>query len=97
MYGTMLDVLKGRLIRGLEITKVAETNSKYTITFRFCGDTAKAELPKSCSPGAHNKVADNTIITAISSIYMKRGEYAKAKEWLDKIISDAGLEKEEGT
>ena len=87
MDGTMLDVLKGRLIDGLEIVKVTEVNSKYTITFRFEGDEAKADLPKSCSPGAHGAVADNAIITAISSIYFNRGDFAKAKEWLDKIGS----------
>lgn len=81
----MLDILKGRLIDGLEIVKVKETNSKYIITFRFEGDEAKADLPKSCSPGAHNAVSDNAIITAISSIYFNRGEFSKAKEWLGKI------------
>lgn len=85
MQKTMLDVLKDRLIDGLEIVKVKETNSKYTITFRFEDNEGKADLPKSCSPGAHNEVADATIITVMSSIYMKRGDYAKAKEWLDKI------------
>ena len=85
MEKTMLDVLKERLIDGLEIVKVKETNSRYTITFHFDGDEGRADLPKSCSPGAHNAVADNAIITAISSIYFNRGEFAKAKEWLDKI------------
>lgn len=82
---TMLDVLESRLIDGLEIVKVKETNSKYTITFRFGEDEAKADLPKSCPPSAHESVADNTIITAMSSIYFNRGDYAKAKQWLDKI------------
>jgi hypothetical protein len=87
MESTMLDVLKGRLVDNLEIVKVKETNSKYTITFRFGGDEAKAELPKSCSPGNHGAVADASIITAMSSIYFKRGDYAKAKEWLDKLCT----------
>ena len=90
MGKTMLDILKGRLIDGLEIVKVKETNTKYTITFAFDGDKASAELPKSCSPTAHNEVADNTIITAMSSIYFNRGDYAKAKEWLDKIGAKEG-------
>ena len=89
MGNTMLDVLKGRLIDGLEIVKVKETNSRYTITFRFDGNEAKADLPKSCSPGAHDAVADTAIITAMSSIYFNRGDFAKAKEWLDKIITGA--------
>lgn len=83
----MLDVLEGRLIDGLEIVKVKETNRKYDITFRFGVDEAKADLPKSCAPGAHNAVSDTTIITVMSSIYLKRGDYAKAKEWLDKLCA----------
>ena len=88
MEKTMLDVLKDRLFDGLEIVKVKEMNSRYTITFRFEGDEAKADLPKTCSPGAHNKVADSTIITAMSSIYLNRGDIAKAKECLNKISGD---------
>lgn len=89
MGKTMLDVLKDRLIDGLEIVKVKETNNKYAITFRFEDNEAKAGLPKSCSPGAHNKVADSTIITVMSNIYIKCGDYTKAKEWLDKLCADA--------
>ena len=85
MNKTMLDILKERLIDGLTIKSVKETNSKYTIRFEFEGDEAKAELPKSCAPGCHNEVADNSIITAMSTIYFNRGNYVKAKEWLDKI------------
>lgn len=83
----MLDVLKDRLIKGLEIVKVKETNSKYAITFRFEGDEATADLPKSCAPGAHDEVADSAIITAMSTIYFFRRDYAKAKEWLDKLCA----------
>ena len=42
MGKTMLDVLKDRLIDGLEIVKVKETNNKYAITFRFEDNEAKA-------------------------------------------------------
>lgn len=84
----MLDVLKDRLIDGLEIVKVKETNSRYTITFCFDSSEGVADLPKSCAPGAHSAVADYAINTAISSIYFNRGDYAKAKEWLNKIGAD---------
>lgn len=85
MDKTMLDILKERLIEGLSIKSVKETNIKYIIQFEYEGDVAKAELPKSCSPNSHNSVADYTIITAMSTIYFNRGDYVKAKEWLDKI------------
>lgn len=87
MGTTMLDILKERLIEGLSIKSVKETNTKYSIRFEYEGDEAKAELSKSCAPGCQNDVADNCIITAMSTIYVNRGDYAKAKEWLDKLTS----------
>lgn len=80
----MLNVLKSRLIDGLKIISVKETNTKYKIKFKFEDDETTAELPKSCLPNCHNEVADYTIKTAMSTIYFNRGDYAKAKEWLDK-------------
>lgn len=87
MDKTMLDILKERLVEGLSIKSVKETNAKYTIHFEFEGDEAKADLPKSCAPGCHNEVADATIITAMSTIYCNRGDYVQAKQWLDKLIN----------
>lgn len=87
MDKTMLDILRVRLIDGLSIKSLKETNTKYIICFELKGDEAKADLPKSCAPGCHNKVVDTTIITAMSTIYCNRGDYAKAKEWLDKITN----------
>lgn len=82
----MLDVLKEQVckIENFNIVKIKELSSKYTITFEYEGDTAKAELPKMCTPNCHNEVAHNTIITAMSTIYFNRGDFVKAKEWLNK-------------
>ena len=82
----MVDILKKRLVDGLNITSFKETNTKFTILFEYQGDKAKADLPKSCAPGCHNEVVDNTIITAMSTIYFNRGDYQSAKEWLDKLV-----------
>lgn len=38
MDKTMLDILKERLVEGLSIKSVKETNAKYTIRFEFEGD-----------------------------------------------------------
>lgn len=43
MGTTMLDILKERLIEGLNIKSVKETNTKYTIRFEYEGDEAKAK------------------------------------------------------
>lgn len=84
----MLNVLKKRLVDGLKIVSVKETFTKYKIVFEYEGEKATAELPKACPPKQHNKVADSTIITAMSTIYFNRGDYAKAREWLDKLIAE---------
>ena len=82
---TMLDVLKDRLIDGLKIVTVKETGNKYRMEFEYDGDRAKADLPKTCSPNCENEVAEYTIITAMSTIYINRNDLQKAKEWLDKL------------
>lgn len=81
---SMLEILKTRLIDGLDIVSVKETNTNYKIEFEYEGDRDTAYLPKQCAPGCHNEVADNTIKTFMSGHYFKCGDYAKAKEWLHK-------------
>lgn len=85
---TMLDVLKERLIDGLNIISVKEYSTKYTIEFEYEGGKAKADLQKSCLPNCEKEVADKTIISAISTIYFNRGDFQKAKQWLDKLVSN---------
>ncbi len=84
----MLGVLRKNLIEGLTIVSIKELSTKYQIVFDYEGDTAKAELPKTCIPGCQDKVANQTIITAMSTIYFNRGDFIKAKEWLDKLTEN---------
>jgi hypothetical protein len=84
----MLDILEERLIEGLTITKVKETNTKYIVTFLYENNSAKAELAKSCTPGHYAELADRTIITAMSTICFNRGDYYQAKFWLDKLTTN---------
>ena len=81
----MLNTLKDRLPKGLEIKKVREKPSKYEITFIIDGMDIKAELPKTCAPGMQSRVADHTIINAMAMNAMKNGDMATAKMWLDKL------------
>ena len=87
MDKTVFDILKDRLIEGLSIKSVKETNTKFIIQFEYEGDVAKAELPKTCAPGFYNTVADHTIITAMSTIYFNRGDMNSANNWLDKLTA----------
>lgn len=88
MNKTMLDILQGRLIDGLTIKKTKELASKWKITFEYQGEELCAELPKACTPGYHNRVADHTIVTVMSAFYINHCEYQKAKQWLDKLINN---------
>ena len=85
---TMLDILKERLPEGLEIIKVKENYNKYILSFKFEDQIVnKIELQKTCGYGYHNYNCDFTIKTAMSSIYLNKGNILKAKEWLDKKIT----------
>lgn len=82
----MLNTLKERLPEGLEIKKVREKPSKYEITFLVDGKEIKGELPKTCTPGMQDRVADHTIINAMAINAMKNGDMETAKKWLDKLL-----------
>lgn len=82
---TMLDIFKERLIEGLFITKVKEYHNKYVIECSFEGDKTNIDLWKTCQPGCEEIVCDRAVITAISTIYFNKGNFIKAKEWLDKL------------
>ena len=53
MDKTMLDILKERLVEGLSIKSVKETNAKYTIHFEFEGDDI-IYLCRTAMNGAHS-------------------------------------------
>ena len=86
----MLNTLKERLLDGMEIKKVKEKPSKYEITFLVEGAEYKSELPKTCAPGAQNKVADHTMFNVMCAVALKRGDVESAKMWLNKIATGLG-------
>ena len=83
----MLTVLKDRLPEGVEVKKVKEKPSKYEIIFTISGGEVNGELPKTCTPGMQDRVADQTIFNAMAKAAIYKGDYQVAKEWLDRIIS----------
>jgi hypothetical protein len=82
----MLNVLKERLLDGMEIKKVKEKPSKYEITFLISGGEIKEELPKTCTPGMQDRVVDHTIFNAMCKAEIYKGNYKAAKDWLDRIL-----------
>ena len=83
----MLNVLKERLLDGMEIGKVKEKPSKYEINFLSSGGEIKEELPKTCTPGAQDRVVDHTLFNAMCKAEIAKGNYGAAKDWLDRIMT----------
>lgn len=84
----MLNTMKKRLPDGMEIKKVKEKPSKYEITFLISGGEIKEDLPKTCTPGMQDRVADQTIFNAMCKAEINKGDYQAAKIWLDKIMAN---------
>ena len=82
----MLNLLKQRLLPGLEIKKVKEKPSKYEITFTVDGKDYKSEIPKTCAPGAQNRVVDHAMYIVMCAVETNRGDLDAAKAWLDKVM-----------
>jgi hypothetical protein len=82
----MLNVLKERLLDGMEIKCVKEKRSKYEITFLISGGEIKEELLKTCSPGMQDRVVDHTMFNAMCKSGIEKGDYKAAKEWMDRIM-----------
>lgn len=82
---TMLEVLEGRLVDGLEISSVKERRSEFVITFSYGGLIEKGFLPKTCAPGAQDRVADRTIFNTMASFAFRRNDLDDVRCWLDKI------------
>ena len=83
----MLNVLKERLLDGMEIKKVKEKPSKYEITFLIDGKEYKSEMPKTCTPGMQDRVVDSTMFNVMCAAEINKGNIEAAKSWLDKITA----------
>lgn len=83
----MLNVLKERLLDGMEIKKAKEKPSKYEITFLIDGKEYKSEIPKACAPGMQDRIVDSTLYNVMCAAELDKGNIETAKSWLDKIIA----------
>ena len=81
----MLNILRERLLDGMEIQKAKEKPSKYEITFVVYGKEYKNEIPKTCAPGAQNYFVDTAMYSVMCAAEMDRCDLNAAKVWLDKI------------
>ena len=82
----MLNVLKARLLEGMEIKKVKEWKSKYDITFLINGKEVKAELTRYCALGYENSVVDSLMFNTMARVALDSGDIEAAKMWLDKDL-----------
>lgn len=85
----MLNVLKERLLDGMEIKSVKEKRSKYEIVFLISGGEIKEELPKACAPGMQDRVVDLSMFNAMCRAEIEKGNYQAAKGWLDRMVESA--------
>lgn len=81
---TMLDIMRERLIEGVEITKAKELPSKYNIVLSKDGLNYSTTLPKQCAPGMEEILVDKTIYSALSSYAIQRNDIVAARYWLDR-------------
>ena len=79
----MLNVLKERLLDGMEIKKVKEWKSKYDITFLINGKEIKTELTRYCALGYEKSAVDSVMFNAMAKAAFIRGDMEEAKMWLD--------------
>ena len=81
---TMLDVLKGRLPRGLEIVKAKLSGGYYKLLFRYEGAERPGDLPTTCVPGKEKRLCDVILATAMTGFFAERGDVEAAVHWFRK-------------
>lgn len=81
---TMLDILRERLIEGVQITKAKERPSNYQIVLSKDGLDYSTTLPKQCAPRMEAIVVDKTIYSALSSFALEKNDLEGARYWLDR-------------
>ena len=81
---TMLDIMRERLIEGVQITKAKELPSKYQIVLSKDGLNYDTMLPKQCSPGMEESLVDRTIYSALASFALQQNDIVAAWYWLDR-------------
>ena len=83
---TMIDILRERLPKGLEIVKVQNksNNSQYLIHFSYEGIETVGWLYKTCAPGCAEKNCDFVICSTMMSIGLKRKDLDMCDFWMKK-------------
>lgn len=83
---TMLDIVKTRLPEGIKISSVKEDRSKYEITLTDGEYSSRCWVNKTYAPTMYERAADSAIYNAMAGMAIDRGDIAKGKEFLAKII-----------
>ena len=83
---TTLDVLRSRLIEGIEIGEAKEIRTYYDITLTKDGFCYKTRLPVACSPGQIEAIAEHTIYSALAHIALLNNDIEQTKYWLQRTL-----------
>lgn len=82
----MIEILRERLPKGLEIKKVYDRtgSSNLKITFSLDGHEHIGWLNKTCAPGNAEKVCDFSICAVMVGIALEQNDFVAAKYWTEK-------------
>ncbi len=88
----MVEILKKRLPKGLEIVKIKnQTNrSQVEITFSYNGKEKKEWLHKVCEIGFENRICDRTVSNVMAAFALDNNDLETAKYWIDKALNPIG-------
>lgn len=69
----------------LKIISEKSSNYKSKLVLEYEGEKTSVELNNTCTPGEEYNYCWNVIATAMSSIYIAKGDYKKGRLWLDAL------------
>lgn len=92
MYVTMIDIFRTILPKNVTITKVVEKSGKYELSITTEGYSTNVDLNKCVAPGSAWRHCYTALATAMSSLYLSKGNYGLARWWLDQITEKDGVD-----
>lgn len=82
----MLEIMKSRMPKGLEVIRIWDRNGsdQIKILFSYEGHQHYGWLRKTCTPGFAEKNCDFSICTVMIGIALERNDLEMVKHWKEK-------------
>lgn len=84
MYEIFKEVVKD-LTFDLKIVSHKHSNTKTDVELEFGGIRTKVELRNTCTPGEERNYCWNVVATAMSNIFVIKGDLELARIWMDSM------------